>query len=218
MIKRRLLMPAKFGKLHSLYKDRAFTVLDVGCGDNSPSLTKAFFPRATYHGLDRVDYNIDEADRASIDKLYRMDLDTDSLDVIPDGSFDLIIMAHVIEHLRKPEEVVRALCAKLKTGGHFYLEFPTIRTLGLPSMEGTLQFCDDPTHIYLPNPYDIANALLQSDMRILDGRVRREPIRAATAPLFHARNLARRLRGKRPHSRGLWDAKGFAFYMLSVRK
>src|SRR3954470_7978527 len=110
----RPLRPVKFARFHALYHDKPAMILDVGCGDNSPSLTKEYFPHSTYHGVDRVDYNIDDADRRAIDHLYRMDLDVDTLDVVPDDTYDLVIMSHVVEHLRKPEQVVASLCRKLK--------------------------------------------------------------------------------------------------------
>jgi SAM-dependent methyltransferase len=215
---RPLFMPAKFSKFHSIYRNRAVTILDVGCGNHSPALTKRYFPMATYHGLDRVDYNIDDVDRTALDALYRVDLDADTLETIPDDTFDLIIVNHVVEHLRDPASVVAALCRKLRPEGHIYLEFPSLRSLGLPSMEGTNQFCDDPTHVYLPDPYVLANALLANGVRVLDGGTRRDPFRVLASPIFWSMNLARLLVGRRRRSRGLWDANGFAFYLFGVRR
>jgi SAM-dependent methyltransferase len=212
------LRPAKFARFYALYHDKTVVILDVGCGDNSPSLTKRYFPRCVYHGLDRIDYNIDESDREAIDKLYRLDLDVDSLDVIPDATYDLVIMSHVIEHLKKPEVVAAQLCRKLKPGGHLYLEFPSLRSLSLPSMEGTMQFCDDPTHIYLPDPYVLTNVLLRNGVKVLHGGVRRDKIRFAMSPLFRARNIVRRILGKRRQSKGLCDATGFAFQLFGEKK
>ena len=40
------------------------------------------------------------------------------------------------------ETVIQALFPKLKLHGVMYVEFPSIRSLGLPTGTGTLQFCD----------------------------------------------------------------------------
>jgi SAM-dependent methyltransferase len=214
----RPLAPVKFGPFLHTLGSRPCTILDIGCGNNSPSMTKKYFPQCTYHGLDREDYNLDDSDRKAMDRLFRVDLDRDSLDGVPDDTYDLVIMSHVVEHLRRPVEIVSALCRKVRPGGFFYLEFPDIRSLGLPSMEGTLQFSDDPTHIHLPDPYVLANVLLGSGFDIRFGGVRRESIRYLMTPVFHARNLARRVSGRRPHSRGLWDASGFAFQLIGQKR
>lgn len=207
-------MPVKFKKLAKTYRTKAFTLLDVGCGDHSPSLTKKYFPFVTYHGLDKEDYNLDQEDQKCIDVLHRLDLDQDALEALPNAFFDVIIMNHVIEHLKYPEKVLENLCKKLKKGGHLYLECPSFRSLGLPSMKGTLQFCDDHTHIYLPNPYDLVNTLLKQKIVVFDAKVRKDPIRLIFSPVFLFKNLIRKMVGKPPTSRGLWDLYGFAFYIF----
>ena len=39
------------------------TILDVGCGNHSPTLTKKYFPGATYHGVANEEWNLDARDR-----------------------------------------------------------------------------------------------------------------------------------------------------------
>lgn len=68
-----------------------------------------YFPLCTYHGIDRENYNVDERHAANLGVFYRADLDTDSLDMVPNNFFDLIIMNHVLEHLNAPETVLFAL-------------------------------------------------------------------------------------------------------------
>lgn len=213
-----MFMPVKFKKLAKTYRKKSFTLLDVGCGDHSPSLTKKYFPLVIYHGLDKEDYNLNQVDQKCIDVLHRVDLDHDPLEAIPNAFFDVMIMNHVIEHLKYPEKVLETLCQKLKPGGLFYLECPSFRSLGLPQMKGTLQFCDDRTHIYLPNPYDLVNTLLKQKIVVKDAKVRRDPIRLIFSPFFLIKNLIHKAVGQPPRSRGLWDLYGFAFYIFGRKE
>ena len=57
---------------------------------------------------------------------YGVDLRPGTLDDarFDDGEFDLIVMFHVLEHVRDPGDALRRLAAWLKPGGHLYLEVP----------------------------------------------------------------------------------------------
>lgn len=84
-----------------------------------------------------------------MEKFYELDLTLLDYAAIPNNFFDAIMMAHVIEHLHNGEEVLPLLVKKLKPGGHFYIEYPGKKSTTLPSMYGTLNFKDDPTHVRL---------------------------------------------------------------------
>ena len=86
---------------------------------------------------------------------------------IPDSSFDFVILHHVLEHILTPEETLTKVCAKLKPGGFIWIAFPSVRSLSLPSADGTLQFCDDSTHVFLPAVREVSNILLRNGVRIL---------------------------------------------------
>ena len=58
-------------------------------------------------------------------------------------------MVHVIEHLHNGDKVLEGLLTKLRSGGVIYIEYPGIRSTRLPSMRGSLNFSDDPTHVRL---------------------------------------------------------------------
>ena len=77
-------------------------------------------------------------------------------------------------------------------------------------MKGTLQFCDDTTHVRIYDLKEVSNILLDNDCRILRGGTRRDLIRILFSPLFLARGL---LTG-RPGST-FWDLLGFAEYVLA---
>lgn len=162
---------------------RPFNYLDVGCGNHMPSVTKRRFPNWNYYGLDRADYNVNEADKAVMSGYFNIDLAEGSLDSLPPGFFDVIVMSHVIEHLPNGIDVIVRLTDKLAPGGRIYIEFPSVRSLALPSMYGTLNFCDDPTHVHVHDVREISNALLARGLRILKAGRRRQWSRIILLPL-----------------------------------
>jgi hypothetical protein len=69
--------------------------------------------------------------------------------------------------------VLRELSRKIKAGGRIYIEFPNVKSLSLPSMKGTLNFCDDFSHVRVYEIREIANQLLSEGYKIIKaGRIR----------------------------------------------
>ena len=126
-------------------------ILDVGCGNHSPSVTKMCYPACEYYGVDRTqEYNLSLLDLTSMDKFYEIDLSSpvNISSAIPDNFFDCIIMSHIIEHLFQGKEILKEFIKKLKTNGIIYLEFPGVRSLTLPTFKrpfcrGCFNFYDD---------------------------------------------------------------------------
>jgi 2-polyprenyl-3-methyl-5-hydroxy-6-metoxy-1,4-benzoquinol methylase len=119
----RILSTPKFlflNKFINSYSEDKIKLLDVGCGNNSPSITVSLFPKVEYFGLDKQEYNLTNEDKKILEnKYFLVDLDNLSeLDnALPNNYFDFIIMAHVIEHTRKGTEILEILSKKLKVGG-----------------------------------------------------------------------------------------------------
>jgi 2-polyprenyl-3-methyl-5-hydroxy-6-metoxy-1,4-benzoquinol methylase len=88
--------------------------------------------------VDRANYNNSDADFALMEAYYHVDLEANiaSLAQVPAAAFDVIIIAHVIEHLHNGLDVIRVLAEKLRPGGRIYIEWPGARSLSLPSMRG----------------------------------------------------------------------------------
>jgi len=122
-------------------------LLDVGCGNHSATSVKKNFPWVKYYGIDRENYINDDADFALMEQYYEKDLEYNDLNDVPKNFFDIIICAHVIEHLHNGEVLIERLCPLLKKNGILYLEFPSERSKKFPSMPGTLNFYDDNTHV-----------------------------------------------------------------------
>lgn len=209
-------MPFRFKELWRRFGDRPFSLLDVGAGNHSASAAKRWFPRCHYSGIDRDrDYNNDPADFAAMDEFFELDLTRLELDAVPNGRYDAILMAHVIEHLHNGDDVVRALIPKLRPGGVICIEFPGKRSLRLPRMRGTLNFYDDPTHVRLFTADEVGALLRECGLRVTRAGTRRDPIGILLMPVSAYKCW------KRFHyvpGGVFWDLTGFADYVVGVKE
>lgn len=193
-------------------------ILDIGCGNKSPSITKHWFPGSVYHGVDIVEnYNLSPEDKKAMDRFIKVTIEGGGYEQIEDNSYDLLIMSHVIEHMNDPLPTLEKLMRKIRPGGMIYLAFPSERTLGLPNAIDTLHFSDDSTHIFLPSVRDCVNLMLANRFRIIFGGTSRNLPRwilgFCLAPI---RFLTRLLTGKMS-ARGLWYFYGFESSVVAVK-
>ncbi len=152
-----------------------------------------------------------------MEALILADLETDSLDRLENGFFDVIVMSHVLEHLRGGIAALERLCDKLAPSGFLYVEFPSVRSLNLPEARHTLNFSDDPTHIRVYDIKDVANAVMDKGLRVIRAGRRREWLRIALSAATAPRQLSCYLKEGRLHGIGLWDAMGFADFVYARR-
>lgn len=212
------ILPTRLKRFYSALAIKEFNLLDVGVAHDSVFITKKWFPKCHYYGLDFTDKFLSPAEKAGIDKLFLANLDKDTLDDIPDGFFDVIVMAHVIEHLQNGLDAVDKLCRKLKPGGYFYLEFPSPKSLSLPSTTHQgMHFCDEPTHVKLYHFIDVANVLLKNGFWNIRGGRRRDWQRMMLAPLTFPLQLFSLLTKGKLHGIGLWDLAGFADFVYGEK-
>lgn len=211
--------PTKFLYVRRQFKGRVIRILDVGCGNNSPSTTKHWFPGCHYSGADIERYNNSDADIAAIDTFYLLRIDGSGYAEIPNHSYDLILLHHVIEHMPDAAPILAQLCSKLKPGGYIWIAFPSVRTLSLPpAAKWPLQFCDDSTHVHVPCIREVSNVLLTNGTKILHaGRSRdfiRELIGAAMLPIA----MLQKLFTGGFSAKGLWYIVGFEDHVLGQRR
>lgn len=155
------------------------SLFDVGCGNNSAERVKLFRPDIRYVGLDIGDHNQSDRSKAAMDRyLLTSPEEFDKAITTVGESFDAVMSSHNIEHCLKPFPVIEAMCGALKEGGQLYIAFPAEATSRFPSREGTLNFADDPTHVFLPSWEKLNEALVANGMRI-DRALRR-----SRPPLF----------------------------------
>ena len=180
--------------LHKYLKDsytkkQNLNLLDVGCGNHSPTRYKSLYPNIIYTGLDIAEYNLDDNDRKIADELlilncHPKDFLSQVQDALKDNYYDFIIMSHVIEHLEDPREILVALASKIKAGGIFYLAFPAEDTIYFPSAEGTLNFYDDNTHKWIPSLREILNILVKNGCKPIYLKDRYQPLAYAFVGFF----------------------------------
>lgn len=195
-------------------------ILDVGCGNKSPTVTKKWFPDCNYAGADIQRYNNSDADLAAMDEFFLLGADGTGYDAIPEASYDLVILNHVIEHMATPEPIVAELCGKLKPGGYMWIAFPSKRSLTLPhSVDETLNFYDDPTHVRVPDLDAIVKTLAANGVEVIHRGRSREGFLTSVADVF---KLSKRLLVKavtgRFSGRGMWYILGFEDHVFGRRK
>jgi SAM-dependent methyltransferase len=104
---------------------RVESFVDVGCGDGR------FLKAMETRGLDKSQIYGLELDAAVVEKLqtqgYRAFCKrVEDCTEIPENSADLVTMFHVIEHVDRPELVIRQIARWLKKGGVLALETPNL--------------------------------------------------------------------------------------------
>jgi SAM-dependent methyltransferase len=199
---------------------RGARILDIGCGNGSPTLTKKWFPGCHYAGADIRRYRLSDGDVAAMDEYFPVGADGAGYAAIPEASYDFVILNHVVEHMAEPDPIVTMLCGKLKPGGFLWIAFPSARSLSLPhSVDETLHFCDDPTHVRLPDVREMANLLLANRVMVLDAGRSREGFFTRMADVVKlCKRLLVKLFTGRFSGRGMWYVLGFEDHVFGQRK
>ena len=220
-IKRYLLKPGRFIYLSKYFnKKDSFKVLDIGCGSDSYALTKRNFPYCNYYGLDKGAWHSNDEDYDEIENFIHADLDAPGWSSSIDLKFDLIIMSHVVEHLKDYKEAICEASELLDDNGLLYIETPSPQTINFPKADGFLNFYDDPTHTKIVFPNDLIK-ILQSQSLIVLKSVRRRLISrilsvglvAVFLNIFWYLPIQKKLK-----SPGLWDIYGVPWVTIAQNK
>ena len=127
-------------------------VLDIGCGSGAlGAVLKSINPRVTVYGVDVSRAAALEAR----DVLYRFDLlDLDSQELPHyDQRFDLIILADILEHLKRPDLLMLQLHRLLTHNGSILVSIPNVAHIRIRIMllRGEFEYSDkgilDRTHL-----------------------------------------------------------------------
>ena len=134
------------------------TLLDFGCGSD------AFLNHARRRGWDTtgVDFSPQavESARGSGHKAYLL---SDQLwKSLPDQSFDLVRMSHVLEHLYDPLDILRRLASKMKPGGVIHIALPNPQSLSARLFGARWFSLDSPRHIMLFTPARLRQLLVEA--------------------------------------------------------
>jgi SAM-dependent methyltransferase len=218
LLVRKTLIPTKLAPIRKIFRGRSVAVLDIGCGNESCQVTKRWLNVALYHGVDKEHWQGHADDYKRMDKVFFIDLDDpNGLEQIPDETYDVVVMNHVIEHVLRGYEVVKDLLAKLRPGGVLYLETPSERTINYPSAIGFLNFYDDPTHKKLYPIVSVVEVAMTAGFQVVSYGVRRDWKRLVLlSPLAIIWNILFSLPVRRKlDARGLWDLLGVANFMIA---
>ena len=80
-------------------------------------------------GLELMRMEGSNQDNKLVDRLFIGTVD-EKLPELPEGYFDVVICADVLEHLEAPWQTVKALVGKLKPGGYLAASIPNFREAG----------------------------------------------------------------------------------------
>ncbi len=162
----RLLLPR--GKISFLYEVvQDGTLLDVGCGNDSPLRVKGERPDIVYYGIDVCDYRQSKDITQHVESytVTTPELFAEGIACYR-GFFDAVICSHNLEHCDDPDAVLLAISGSMKAGGKLYLSFPCEESVNFPSRAGCLNYHDDPTHKGVPDFSKTVNILKGQGFRI----------------------------------------------------
>lgn len=145
-------------------------ILDVGCssGNLGKSLKK---DKAAYV----VGVDIDKEDvikaKKVLDEAHEIDLEADDLSKL--GTFDIIIMADVIEHLINPEKVLKKLKSLLNKNGKLVFSIPNMAnvTTRIDLLKGSFEYKDfgllDRTHLHYYDHLEVQRVFQDSGFKVV---------------------------------------------------
>lgn len=173
---RHMIQPINLGELvRSLPPESR--ILDVGCGNHSPTRYKKVNPHISYFGLDIAEYELNAQDYALAEEIRFVGANTFDQGIIEFGQlFDLIISSHNIEHVDEPVRVLAAMARSLSAGGKLWLSFPSQHSVNLPSRGGCLNFYDDKTHKKPVDELDLLQRLGEQGLEVLHYKSRYRPV------------------------------------------
>ena len=186
-------------------------ILDLGCGGHSPRYFKTQFPHCKYTGVDHATYRNTLDDLSLADAYFEVNLDDSDLSFLPNKSYDLVVLSHVLEHLRNGRELLTCAASKVDVGGFVYVSHPHSDSVNFPHRADTLNFYDDVTHISIWSPNEARYILSEMGFEIIEsGRTRLArnllmmPIKAAISPFLGG------VTGPM-----LWDLYGFEEFVIA---
>lgn len=139
-------------------------ILDVGVANNSYLECKFAFPNSLYVGLDFCDIDFE---MRSGDTFYKINLENIDELIALQSKFDLILVNHVLEHLKNGELVYAKLLSLLNDKGILYAEFPSVRSLGSIFNGRDYHFHEDKTHKRLYELSQLCNLTFAAGCKVI---------------------------------------------------
>ncbi|MFM6932101.1 MAG: class I SAM-dependent methyltransferase [Novosphingobium sp.] len=142
-------------------------ILDFGCGGGEYLLRMRRLGNAVV-GVDFDPASLDLARKSGLEVMFPGELDSPEFD----GSFDLVTLAHVIEHVQDPVALLRRLRTCLRPGGQLYLETPNAEAAGLALLGRYWRGLEVPRHLSIPSRAGLDAALSAAGFARPDYHVR----------------------------------------------
>ncbi|MDX1990920.1 MAG: class I SAM-dependent methyltransferase [bacterium] len=142
-------------------------VLDIGAGDGTllRILQSGGIPAENLTGVDIDTQAVEGLRRQGFNGVQARAEDMD----FPQGSFDLVTISHVIEHVADPRRVMELAFRALKPGGVFWLETPNIAGWDWNLFKkGTWGGYHFPRHWTLFTPRTISRMLTESGFEVAE--------------------------------------------------
>ncbi|GHT87471.1 hypothetical protein FACS1894137_14830 [Spirochaetia bacterium] len=165
-IKRKIIMPSHgyYAFLKTIKANGS--LLDVGCGNDSPFRVKSLRPDIFYTGIDIGDYNLTKPNLADKYIITTPEQFSETIATMQ-NYFDAVISSHNLEHCNDRDKTLDAMIKSIRGGGYLYLSFPTANSVNFPNRKGTLNYYDDPTHLDKPPDFHkIIEVLKHNDFDI----------------------------------------------------
>ncbi|MCP5070772.1 MAG: class I SAM-dependent methyltransferase [bacterium] len=132
-------------------------VLDIGCGNGQ------FLGRLAARGHEAYGIEIPgkAAERAATVPGVQVQARSLARGDHAPGSFDVVTLWHVFEHLREPHETLGAIRELLKPGGYLFLSLPNIDSWQARLFGGRWLHHDPPRHLFYLGPKELEGQLRQ---------------------------------------------------------
>jgi SAM-dependent methyltransferase len=142
-------------------------ILDIGCGRG------LFLPLMRRGGWEVAGTEFDEETASYASGAYGLDVKSGvpSEWGFPEGSFDVITVHHVLEHIRNPEETLAACGRLLRKGGLLVIAVPNISSFQAAAGKRVWFHLDIPYHLYHFSEAGLVNLLKKHSFSI--ARIRR---------------------------------------------
>lgn len=152
-------------------------VLDVGCGNAT------FLVRARSAGWNVVGIDLDP-NAVSVGRGQGLDVRLGGVDTLDPAleQFDVITLAHVLEHVHDPIELLRACRNLLRRGGSIWIDTPNIDAEGHSHFGANWRGLEPPRHLVLFSLASLQRVLSMMGFAEVDV----QPYRPLCAKLFRA--------------------------------